>query len=116
MAASSQALPVGDGKIVLDAVIDHLASLSAGSMLDAAAVKAVGDDLIARAEMGEKKYGTKLRTNNGRKVLVDLYQESLDGLMYAMQGRLERDDYAAVFISTFTNVCCLLAAELNRRG
>lgn len=47
-------------------------------------------DLRAKADRGELKYGTKLRAFNGRRALVDAYQEQLDLLMYLRQ-QLEED-------------------------
>lgn len=49
-------------------------------------------DLIERAEAGLRKYGAYLTTHNGRDALWDWYQELLDGVMYARQANLERDD------------------------
>jgi len=48
-------------------------------------------DLAARAEAGQKKYGTMLRVHNGRDPLWDAYQEALDLSMYLRQAILERD-------------------------
>lgn len=39
-------------------------------------------DLENRAEFGREKYGTLLRTNDGRDSLKDAYMESLDLTMY----------------------------------
>lgn len=49
----------------------------------------VAEDLERRAEVGTKKYGTRLKTNNGRNPLFDAYQEALDLLNYVVQARLE---------------------------
>ena len=46
-------------------------------------------DLEGRAQFGEKKYGTRLKTNNGRNTILDLYQEILDAINYTKQGLLE---------------------------
>lgn len=116
LAVSSQTPPVGDGKIVLDAVLDHIAEMTGHKSLDWDKAHMLSEDLKARAEMGLKKYGTKLRVNNGRKALVDFYQEVLDALMYAMQGRLEGDDFAGIYVESFTLYACQIAGELNRRG
>lgn len=51
-------------------------------------------DLRARAAAGLLKYGTALKTGNGRDALVDLYQELLDAAMYARQRIAEGDDAA----------------------
>ena len=46
-------------------------------------------DLIDRAEVGKKEYGTYLKTNNGRSALKDAYEEALDLCMYLKQTLLE---------------------------
>lgn len=42
-------------------------------------------DLVERYELGKSRYGTGLKTFNGRSGLVDLYQELADALMYVRQ-------------------------------
>jgi hypothetical protein len=49
-------------------------------------------DIQERIAVGEAKYGTKLKTNNGRDALIDLYQELLDAVMYTRQLILGRED------------------------
>ena len=49
-------------------------------------------DITERVEMGKKRYGTKLQTNNGRDALWDAYQEALDLVMYLRQEILEREE------------------------
>lgn len=71
LASEKQPAPIGEGKIVLDYVIK---------------------DLQERAEFGYKKYGTYLRTDNGRDALVDAYQEAVDLAMYLKQLILEREE------------------------
>ena len=63
--------PVGDGKPVVDLVLK---------------------DIADRVAFGEAKYGTRLKTNNGRDALVDAYQEALDLVMYLRQAIEERSD------------------------
>jgi uncharacterized Zn ribbon protein len=46
-------------------------------------------DLKVRAAFGFKKYGTELKTNNGRNALVDAYQEALDLCCYLKQRIME---------------------------
>ena len=53
-------------------------------------VDLVSNDLKIRAEVGKKKYGTYLRTENGRSALIDAYQEALDLCMYLRQ-RIEEE-------------------------
>jgi hypothetical protein len=50
----------------------------------------VVSDLIDRSEMGFKKYGTYLESDNGRDALMDAYQEALDLVMYLRQEIEER--------------------------
>ena len=69
-AGTHQPHPKGRGKIVLDYVLR---------------------DLQERADVGKKKYGTYLRTNNGRSALWDAYQEALDLAMYLRQAILESE-------------------------
>lgn len=52
-------------------------------------------DIEQRKDLGKEKYGTLLRTNNGRDALVDLYQEELDAVAYARQ-KLEEIDIGDV--------------------
>lgn len=47
-------------------------------------------DLEARARTGKKTYGERLRPHNGRRALVDAYQEVLDTAMYLRQEIVER--------------------------
>lgn len=53
-------------------------------------VELVKADLEARAVVGEKKYGERLKVDNGRDVLTDLYQEILDAACYCRQEIEER--------------------------
>ena len=55
----------------------------------------VKKDLDRRIELGIKRYGRPLETNNGRDALVDLYEELLDAVHYIKQLILERDDAAS---------------------
>ncbi len=54
----------------------------------------VHKDLRARIDSGEKKYGERLTTHNGRDALLDLYQELLDAVVYLRQALYERDNPA----------------------
>jgi hypothetical protein len=63
-ASTPQPPPTGNGVVIADLVIA---------------------DLNARREAGTRKYGTPLRSNNGRDALVDAYQEALDLCMYLRQ-------------------------------
>jgi hypothetical protein len=48
-------------------------------------------DIRERAETGKRKYGTYLKTNNGRNPLWDAYQEAIDLVMYLRQALLEQE-------------------------
>lgn len=49
----------------------------------------VVEDLRIRQQMGFTKYGTILRTHNGRSALWDAYQEALDLACYLRQALME---------------------------
>ncbi len=49
-------------------------------------------DLEMRRRMGIQKYGVALKTFNGRKPLVDAYQEALDLCVYLRQALSETQD------------------------
>lgn len=49
------------------------------------------NDMHLRHLFGIRKYGTPLQPFNGRKALVDLYQELLDGAVYVKQDLMERE-------------------------
>lgn len=66
---TQQAAPSGDGADVTDMVLK---------------------DLIERREAGTKKYGTSLKTFNGRNALIDAYQEATDLTVYLRQ-RIEEE-------------------------
>mgnify|MGYP001014114983 CR=1 FL=1 len=48
-------------------------------------------DICARADAGQKKYGTMLRTENGRNALNDAIQEAIDLVFYLKQAAMEKD-------------------------
>jgi hypothetical protein len=79
-AAKPEPAPKGEGEDVGAAAAQFLRNNSLGG---------VASDLEARITFGEKKYGTRLKTNNGRNSLMDAYQELLDFLNYSMQGHME---------------------------
>lgn len=121
LAISAQTPPTGDGEIVLDVVIDkvdrliHLQSEASLSIVSIPGLQAIREDLIARAEIGEKKYGTKLRIKNGRRAIVDLYQEIMDGIMYSAQARIEGDEQGGQYVEILIQVASQIAAELDKR-
>ena len=50
----------------------------------------VQSDIERRARIGERKYGERLKSHNGRIALIDAYQEALDLAMYLRQMIEER--------------------------
>ena len=48
-------------------------------------------DIIERDKKGKEKYGTRLQAFNGRKPLIDAYQEALDLVVYLRQAIFEMD-------------------------
>lgn len=72
----------------------------------------VANDHEARINMGEKKYGQRLKINNGRNAAMDAYQELLDYLSYGMQAYLETGD--SFYLNTF-NIVASIADEVRSR-
>lgn len=69
-------------------VIDTLINM----MVDDSIWRDMKLDFRKRAEVGRERYGTDLMSHNGRNALRDLYEELLDGTMYATQYYLETED------------------------
>lgn len=61
-------------------------------------------DMADRNEMGKAKYGTPLQPFNGRKPLIDVYQELLDAAVYLRQDIWERTP-------CFSAVCLLMRGD-----
>ena len=49
----------------------------------------VSADILARGELGARRYGTRLQPFNGRNALQDAYEEALDLCCYLRQKMLE---------------------------
>lgn len=116
MAISSQTPPTGSGEVVLTAVLNRLANMSSVSAIPFVASQLLKEDLNARSEMGREKYGTVLRTKNGRRAIVDMYQELMDAIMYAQQARLEGDKEAGAFVEILISLGAQTSAILEKRG
>jgi hypothetical protein len=106
-AAQRQQLPTGDGQDVAHEVVRVLTDLSQAALIS---------DIEARVASGEKKYGTRLKTNNGRNVDLDLYQEVLDSMNYSMQAFLQtgKRDYLDIFnqeVAIAVQVKAILVAQ-----
>lgn len=80
--------------------------------------KKIGEDLQARHERGLRTYGTPLMTENGRDCLMDLYQEALDGIMYATQYYMESGAgaIAGEMLDASIHLAHKIAAEMRWRN
>jgi len=58
--------------------------------------EAVLADIAERDLIGKEKYGVRLQPFNGRKPLVDAYQEALDLVVYLKQAIMEEEENAKV--------------------
>lgn len=105
-AAKPEPMPTGEGQDVGSA---------AAEFIKASGHPNVAEDLEARIAMGEKKYGTRLKTNNGRNALMDAYQEALDGINYAMQASME-GLCDQVTLLVFMNAAVNLKRMLDTQG
>lgn len=74
----------------------------------------VAHDHESRIDFGEKKYGQRLRTNNGRDSLMEMYQEALDGISYAGQHQLEGHD-DGTYLRLFSAVADRIKSDLLLR-
>lgn len=75
-----QPSPVGDGDSVTDAALAMVTS------------PIVRELLLARREQGLARYGTELRSWNGRNPTADLAQELTDALLYATQREMQNQE------------------------
>lgn len=73
--------------------------------------------LEERAVSGEKKYGTRLKTFNGRDSILDLKQEVADAIMYSRQVDLEGcgDGTARVMVHEFVKLFNGIEAMYRQR-
>jgi predicted ArsR family transcriptional regulator len=88
LATKVQALPTGNGIDVATEAAEELKRLGHHQL---------AEDIEARIRMGEKKYGTRLKSHNGRDALLDLLQEALDAINYAKQLEVEGLDDGTFF-------------------
>lgn len=64
--------PTGNGRSVTDLALERIEHPFCRELL------------LARRQQGIERYGTELRTGNGRCTKADLLQELVDGLIYAV--------------------------------
>lgn len=106
-AATPQPAPVhNDGPRVVDLsvsrVVDRYGNTDFG--------RQIREDLLARAELGFTKYGTHLQANNGRDALMDMYQEALDAVNYAVQVEVEGE---ASGVATYSPAAYLVRSAIS---
>jgi len=65
--------------------------------LKRADLSSIAEDVEARIRIGEKKYGKRLQSFNGRDAVKDLYDEVLDALNYSKQLEIEGKDNGNIF-------------------
>jgi hypothetical protein len=104
-AAKSQPLPTGNG---IDVAVEVARDMRGWGHAQ------IADDIEARIRMGEKKYGTRLKTHNGRNAMLDLYQEALDALNYAKQLQLENEETDEFSVDVYRRFAAL-ATEIEAR-
>ena len=103
IAAKVQPMPTGDG---IDVAVE------AAKDLRAMGLPCVAEDIEARIRLGERKYGTRLKSHNGRDAMLDLYQEILDALNYSKQLVIEgKDD--DTFFRCLVDIAAHVHAKLN---
>src|SRR5712664_2342581 len=108
-AATPEPAPIGNGAIVMNNVQTLIFNLREtarhlGNKIRERHLQGVYKDLDARAEFGRAKYGTYLRTDNGRDALNDLQQENYDALMYSAQLRMQGDVVGSKWLETYVEI------------
>lgn len=73
----------------------------------------IAKDVEARILLGERKYGKRLQSFNGRDVIKDLYDEVLDALNYAKQAEIEGIDHGGVFFDGLLRVVVAVKSKLG---
>jgi hypothetical protein len=71
-------------------------------------------DLAARRALDIQRYGVHLQPFNGRDVVRDLYEELLDGMVYAKQSIIEGHDIEDVYLS-LRHMAFIVRGVLDRR-
>ena len=77
--------PIDLPPIKLAPRFDAAARQSKSHGIDVDLCTLVKADLERRMQVGQRKYGERLKPCNGRDALLDLYQEILDAAMYCRQ-------------------------------
>lgn len=78
--------------------------------------KTICEDLESRIKIGVTRYGQRLQTDNGRDMLLDMYEECLDAYHYAWGHYLEHPSgEAKLVVEGACALLCLVAGELKSR-
>lgn len=110
-ATQQQPNPTHGGESVTDWLLSFIGENSPTHLTILAA------DLEARREFGIKRYGSELKTHNGRSALTDLYQELLDACQYAAQDYLEKPETGRMLVlHGAIGLACMVKGEIERRG
>lgn len=79
-----------EGKVpVVEMLCSVLQAPTVFTLSEDLASKKLRSDLLARQELGRARYGTVLKTHNGRDAVIDAYQEALDLSQYLAQAVME---------------------------
>jgi len=89
---ANQPDPTGDGAEVWPLVLDDLDKMVGRRLIHEQLAAALEADIRQRDALGRERYGTPLRLHNGRDALRDLYEETMDGAVYARQASAEHPD------------------------
>lgn len=84
LSTATQPCPSGEGEDVLNRM------LLSGQWTIPESIK---DAMKARVELGSRRYGTRLKTLNGRIPSIDCFQEIIDAVLYAAQEFYEHQEY-----------------------
>jgi hypothetical protein len=108
-------MPTGDGQLV-SPTAQGLVRWQ-GILLDAVGIaNAICVDLQQRIDHGTAKYGTPLRTHNGRDAKIDAYQEVLDAIHYYQQDYLESPDQGMFAdLTAFVQLAIKMRKRLDAR-
>lgn len=102
-----QPLPITTKKSV-DVAVEVAEDLRKANLDDVAV------NIEERIALGERKYGKRLQSFNGRNAVKDLYDEVLDALNYSKQMYIEGLDDGTLF-NTLVGVAREVKARLDRQ-
>ena len=112
VAASEQITPVKNTEVrIVDCVMRDVMNIH----IDKEVRHKLCNDLLDRAEVGYKRYGTYLQPHNGRDNFLDAYQECLDMAKY-MRNQMEETPGDPDLISHYSEVldlCIYLCGKVK---